>query len=92
MNLLHFGLVVLGALALLTYKYGKAPKTDFSWNIFLQRNVPVLILNVIVGVAAILSGWIDSVQINGTEVGAMWWFGIGLGGQFIFRKFYKVLA
>ena len=89
MNLTHLGLVLLGALALLIFNYTNAPKEGFSWNLFLHKNLPVLLLNVVIGVALLISGWVDAIELNGKDVGEFWWFGVGFGGQLLFRKFFK---
>ena len=87
---LNFVLVLLGAAAFLVYKLSKVyTRTDFDKAIFLKRNIPVLILNLLVGIGAILSNFIHSFEINGNDLQEMWWFFVGAGGQFLFRKGYK---
>lgn len=93
MNLLHLGLVILGAISFLAWKGQRASaREDFKFKIFLKKNVFVTVLNLGVGIGAVASNFIQSVQINGTELGEFWWFTVGAFGHLFFVELQKTFT
>lgn len=94
MTATNYLLLALGAIFWLIYKHHYAKKLkNYCFQRFLSNNIEPLFLNLIFGIALILStqGVTEGMdyEVLGFNAPRLMWFFIGMGGQYIARKIYK---